>query len=386
MISKNNLIYYFILIILIIILIRRFSFLNIENFTNEDDEIKKLIYKHNLVLTRLKKKINKNIVKNINRKKNRDKAKTSVIARDRSKVRASFKVRDRDRDKDRDRARAKTRDKTIDKTRDRDKTRGKDRVRGRVRGRDSIRGRDRKNRDKHINHVYNSIDDIQINTYNETPFVPIKYQNPVYTREDNVLNDNLYHTFGGKHARNTYDNVDDIQTNTNSETPFGPIPPIAPNASIAAIAPIAYQDPVYMRDTRVLNDKLYPPLGRTERPQFDLMMRYFNDPNGVFNAHTRGPPDTFRQIGYLTPTDGKQTIDTILILYARAKYPNSDVADFFVTSSNKISDLKIPITQNNSNIRRITDIPNNVIITGNILNGSYQYTELPKSDLTYPYL
>ena len=56
MISKNNLIYYFILIILIIILIRRFSFLNIENFTNEDDEIKKLIYKHNLVLTRLKKK------------------------------------------------------------------------------------------------------------------------------------------------------------------------------------------------------------------------------------------------------------------------------------------------------------------------------------------
>jgi hypothetical protein len=29
---------------------------------------------------------------------------------------------------------------------------------------------------------------------------------------------------------------------------------------------------------------------------------------------------------------------------------------------------------------------NTEIITGNILNGSYQYTELPKSELTYPYL
>ena len=164
---------------------------------------------------------------------------------------------------------------------------------------------------------------------------------------------------------------DDIKINTYSETP---------------LMPITYQDPVYMRDNRVLHDKLYPPLGRTERPQFDLLMRYFNDPNGVFNAHTRGPPDTFRQLGYLTPNDGRQTIDTILILYGRAKYQNSDIADFYVTSSNKISDLKIPITQNNSNIRRITDIPNNVVITGNILNGSYQYTELPKSDLTYPYL
>jgi hypothetical protein len=224
MISKNNLIYYFILIILIIILIRRFSFLNIEHFINEDDKIKKLIYKHNLVLTGLKKKINENIVKNINRKNNRDRNKN------------------RNRDRDRDRDRNKNRD------------------------------RDRKKREKHINYIYDNVDDIQINTYNETSYVPITYQDPeliqgqnhshetVYTREDSVSNDKLYHTLGRRHLNHTYGNVDDIQINTNSENHFAPI------------APIAYQDPVYRRDTRVLNDKLYPPLGRTERPQFDLLM------------------------------------------------------------------------------------------------------------------
>jgi len=57
-------------------------------------------------------------------------------------------------------------------------------------------------------------------------------------------------------------------------------------------------DPVYIRDSQVINDKLYPPLGRTERPQFDMLMNYMNT-NPLFNVHTRGSPDTFRPIGYL---------------------------------------------------------------------------------------
>jgi hypothetical protein len=145
-------------------------------------------------------------------------------------------------------------------------------------------------------------------------------------------------------------------------------------------------DPVYIRDNQVLNDKLYPPLGRTERPQFDLLMNFINNQSGVFNMYTRGAPDTFRVLGYLTPKNGEQTIDSTLILYGRAKWQNSDIGDFYATSSSKISDIKIPLTQYNCNIRRIWDIPTEVEITGPMLGGKYDFTELPKPDLTHPYI
>jgi hypothetical protein len=145
-------------------------------------------------------------------------------------------------------------------------------------------------------------------------------------------------------------------------------------------------DPMYIRDNQVLNDKLYPPLGRTERPTADLLMNFINNQQDLFNMHTRGPPDTFRPIGYLSRKDGDQSIDSTLILYGRAKYPNSDLGEFYVTSSNKMSDLKIPLLQNNCNVRKITDVPNDVEITGNLFNGKYSFTELPKPDFPTPYM
>jgi hypothetical protein len=146
------------------------------------------------------------------------------------------------------------------------------------------------------------------------------------------------------------------------------------------------EDPVYTRDNMVLNNKLYPPLGRTERPTFDLLMKQVNDQSGVFNMYTRGMPDTFRPVGYLTLKNGDQTIDSTLILYGRSKYPGSDQGEFYVTSSNKMSDIKVPLTEYNTNVKRITDIPNDVNIRGNLLNGEYNFTELPKADLSYPYI
>jgi hypothetical protein len=147
-----------------------------------------------------------------------------------------------------------------------------------------------------------------------------------------------------------------------------------------------FTDPVYIRDNQVLNDKLYPPLGRTERPQFDLLMNFINNQPGIFNMYTRGPPDTFRVLGYMTPMSGTQTIDNTLILYGRAKWEGSDIGDFYATSSSKISDIKIPLTQYNCNIRRIWDIPEIIEITGPMMGGKYNFTELPKPDLTHPYI
>ena len=146
------------------------------------------------------------------------------------------------------------------------------------------------------------------------------------------------------------------------------------------------EDPVYTRDNMVLNNKLYPPLGRTERPTFDLLMKYVNDQSGVFNMYTRGMPDTFRPVGYLTLKNGDQTIDSTLILYGRSKYPGSDIGEFYVTSSNKMSDIKVPLTEYNTNVKKITDIPYDVNIGGNLLSGEYNFTELPKADLSYPYI
>ena len=145
-------------------------------------------------------------------------------------------------------------------------------------------------------------------------------------------------------------------------------------------------DPVYIRDQMVLNDKLYPPLARTERPQFDLLMNYVNSNNGIFNLQTRGAPDTYRSLGFLTPIGKEQTIDSTLILYGRGKFINSDMGEFYISSSNKMSDIKIPLNEYNSNVRKITDIPPIINITGNMLNGSYNFTELQKATLDNSYM
>ena len=174
---------------------------------------------------------------------------------------------------------------------------------------------------------------------------------------------------------------------TQPTIPFLPNQPTQPNIPFLPNQPNQpMTDPVYIRDNQVLNDKLYPPLGRTERPQFDLLMNFMNNQPGVFNMYTRGPPDTFRMLGYLTPVHGAQTIDSTLILYGRAKWQNSDIGDFYATSSSKISDIKIPLTQYNCNIKRIWDIPEIVEISGSMLAGKYNFTELPKPDLTHPYI
>jgi hypothetical protein len=183
-------------------------------------------------------------------------------------------------------------------------------------------------------------------------------------------------------SRNAFNNPNIVKPFYPMEIPQFNGPPI----SVPPIAGPPMSDPVYIRDNQVLNDKLYPPLGRTERPQFDLLMNFMNTQNGVFNMYTRGPPDTYRILGYLTPINDAQTIDSTLILYGRAKFPLSDLGDFYLTSSSKISDIKIPLTEYNCNIKRIWDIPQIIEIRGSMAPGKYNFTELPKPDLTHPYI
>ena len=180
-----------------------------------------------------------------------------------------------------------------------------------------------------------------------------------------------------KHKNHREKNITIINYPENPEYPI----PVYPDYRFPMYQPSV--DPVYIRDNQVLNDTLYPPLARTERPTFDMLMNNINNP--LFNQYTRGPPDTYRLLGYLTPKDGNN--QDILEIFGRAKYPNSDIGEFYVIkSSNNNRDIKIPLTNNNSNVKKITDIPNEVKITGKIYNGIYDFTELPKADLTYPYI
>ena len=145
-------------------------------------------------------------------------------------------------------------------------------------------------------------------------------------------------------------------------------------------------DPVADRDRAVVNDELYPPLGRTERPIFDQLINGMS--TGVFSYPTRGSPDTFRMVAYLVNTSEKKDIWK---LFGRQKYPGSSIGDYYaIQMDDRKSDMKITIKDEmmpQNKIRDIYALPNEVVINSPLFNPSpYKIIELDKADLTSPYL
>jgi hypothetical protein len=161
-----------------------------------------------------------------------------------------------------------------------------------------------------------------------------------------------------------------------------PLAPIIPN-----IVPIVSQyDPVIERDRAVVQDELYPPLGRTERPIFDQLVARMN--SGVFNYPTRGSPDTFRLLGYLVNETGKK--DTWK-LFGRQKYPGSSMGEYYaVCIDDRKSDMKITLKDDmmpKDKIRDIYALPDEVVIKSPLFNSTpYKIIQLDNADLTSPYL
>jgi len=163
--------------------------------------------------------------------------------------------------------------------------------------------------------------------------------------------------------------------------------------------PVMLRDQVTDRDRAVVNDELYPPLGRTERPIFDQLINgmstgtgMLNHPltsfGGVFSYPTRGSPDTFRLVAYLVNTSDKKDIWK---LFGRQKYPGSSIGDYYaIQMDDRKSDLKITIKDEmmpKDKIRDIYGLPNEVTINSPLFNPSpYKIIELDKADLTSPYL
>ena len=150
--------------------------------------------------------------------------------------------------------------------------------------------------------------------------------------------------------------------------------------------PVMLRDQVSDRDRAVINDELYPPLGRTERPIFDQLINGMS--NGYFSYPTRGSPDTFRMVAYLVNTSDKKDMWK---LFGRQKYPGSSIGDYYaIQMDDRRSDLKITIKDEmmpRDKIRDIYALPNEVVINSPLFNSSpYKIIELDKADLTSPYL
>lgn len=147
-------------------------------------------------------------------------------------------------------------------------------------------------------------------------------------------------------------------------------------------------DLVTMRDRAVLNDPLYPPLNRTERPIFEEIVNNMN-----INIPTRGSEDTFRQIGFIVNTN-KSEMDmgnNNWKLYGRQTYRGSSIGEFYVIPVNDFkADMKVYLKDNmmvGEKIRDIYALPSQVKFKSPFFTqDEYEIIELPKTDFNSRYL
>jgi len=148
------------------------------------------------------------------------------------------------------------------------------------------------------------------------------------------------------------------------------------------------RDYVTMRDRAVLDDPLYPPLARVERPIFDELIDNMN-----VNISTRGSEDTFRQIGFLINTN-KNVMDmgsNNWKLYGRQSYRGSTIGEFYVIPTNDFkADMKIYIKDNMmvgpEKMRDLYALPTRIKLNAPFFGKEeYEIVELPKADLNSRY-
>jgi hypothetical protein len=154
--------------------------------------------------------------------------------------------------------------------------------------------------------------------------------------------------------------------------PSQPTPTLTPTLAI---------DPVNGRDHAVINDALYPPLARTDRPTIDLAMA-----NPAITGYpTRGSPDTFRPLALAKDKTSGETY----YLMGREKYRGSSQGEFYMIPTDKQNRLKIQLLDDRGNqlIRDIYSIPDEIKIkTGIFKDKEYQVEELKKTEYIGPYI
>lgn len=161
---------------------------------------------------------------------------------------------------------------------------------------------------------------------------------------------------------------------------------------------IAFDRDLYLRDKRVLNDQLYPPLNR---PSADVLAHL--PPSLVFDrrmpdidfegkncfAGGRRVEDKFRLLGYLKANPGddgaKDAGNNVWKCMGRMKDRNS--GEFYAVPANANDDIKIPLTpdtiaRNSERFRDLYTLPSEVRFNSPFFHATpYTFVELPKADL-----
>ena len=152
--------------------------------------------------------------------------------------------------------------------------------------------------------------------------------------------------------------------------------------------PQIQSDIIVKRDIAVINNPLYPPLSRTERPIFDDLV---NNPN--LNVSTRGSPDTFRALAYIiNKNEQKKDLgNNVWRLFGRQSYRGSNKGEFYLTPVNDInSTMKVYLQDNmmiGEKIRDIYSLPQKIRFKSTFFNDDeYEINELPKANLNSDYL
>lgn len=140
----------------------------------------------------------------------------------------------------------------------------------------------------------------------------------------------------------------------------------------------------YNRDIRVLEDPLYPPLNRTDEPNFNAITTEVK--RGDIYVPTNGiGTDSYRLVGYLSNHDSvKDAGGNNWKLFGRMK--DRYTGEYYISPVNNNIDLKIPLTNDivvGDRLRDLYTLPREMRFKSPMLNtGVYEYTEIPKTDFT----
>ena len=139
-----------------------------------------------------------------------------------------------------------------------------------------------------------------------------------------------------------------------------------------------------VRDYRVLNDELFPPINRSDTNNHTELTN--NIINRSMYIKTNNVNDTFRLVGYVTNnSEEKDSGNNNWKLFARQKDRHS--SEFYMTPTNNNNDVKISITDDiilGNKLRDMYAIPNIISFNSPMLNTSpYQVVEIPRNDFIY---
>lgn len=154
--------------------------------------------------------------------------------------------------------------------------------------------------------------------------------------------------------------------------PCAPCKPCANNGGETVIKekvvspnPAYAPDPIQATDYQKINDVLMEPTRRM--PRHELPPWYLAQ---VTNIPTRGFPDNFNMLGYLTrvkdDTDKANPADLRLPLFGRQTYPGSTQWEYYTTTTDLAINIKIPLNS------RTDELVDGDVIFLNEFNGEYR--------------